>query len=455
MDEGKTMQVTETQAEGLKRAYTVVLPAADLDAKAKDRLVELKDKVKINGFRPGKVPVAHIKALYGKSVMAEVIDQAVTEANSKIVEDNGLRLALPPKVELPQSEDEVKGVIEGLTDLTYTIELEILPKIELGNFKDITIEKPVAIVADSEVDETVSRLAEGNRPYTAKEGAAASGDRITVDFVGSIDGVPFDGGAGEGVQVVIGSNSFIPGFEEQLIGLSAGEERTVNVSFPTNYLSADLAGKDASFAVKASAVEAPGEFAIDDAFATSLGLESLDKLKEQVRERIAKEHEGATRQKVKRQLLDALDATHKFDVPPSLVTQEFDGVWGQVQQDLAQQKRSFADEGTTEDDARVEYQRIAERRVRLGLVLAEIGERNNIQVSDDEVTRAVVERARQFPGQEQQVWDYYRRTPQAMASLRAPLFEEKVVDFLLELANVTEKPVTREELYKEDEEKAA
>ncbi len=449
------MQVTETQAEGLKRAYTVVLPAAELDAKAKDRLIELKDKVKINGFRPGKVPVAHLKALYGKSVMAEVIDQAVNEANGKIVEDNNLRLALPPKVELPQSEDEVKGVIEGLADLTYTVELEVLPKIELGNFKDIAIEKPVAIVTDAEVDETVTRLAEGNRPFSPKEGAAASGDRITVDFVGSIDGVPFDGGAGEAVPVVIGSNSFIPGFEEQLVGLSAGEERTVNVTFPVNYLSDTLAGKDASFAVNASAVEAPGEMAIDDAFATSLGQESLEKLKEQVRERIAKEHDGATRQKVKRALLDALDATHKFDVPPTLVTQEFDGVWAQVQQDLAQQKRTFADEGTTEEDARVEYQRIAERRVRLGLVLAEIGERNNIQVTDDEVTRAVVERARQFPGQEQQVWDYYRRTPQAMASLRAPLFEEKVVDFLLELANVTEKPVSREELYKEDEEKAA
>ncbi|WP_029004570.1 trigger factor [Azorhizobium doebereinerae] len=449
------MQVTETQAEGLKRAYTVVLPAAELDAKAQDRLVELKDKVKINGFRPGKVPVAHLKALYGKSVMAEVIEQAVTEANGKIIEENSLRLALPPKVELPQAEDEVKAVIDGAADLTYTVELEVLPKIELGNFKEISIEKPVAIVADEEVDDTIKRLVDANRPFSAKDGAAATGDRITVDFVGSIDGVPFDGGAGEGVPVVIGSNSFIPGFEDQLVGMSAGEERTINVTFPTNYLSEQLAGKDASFAVKASAVEAPGDLTIDDEFAKSLGLESLDQLKQQVRERIAKEHEGATRQRVKRQLLDALDASHKFDVPPTLVSQEFDGVWQQVQSDLAQQKHTFADEGTSEDEARAEYQRIAERRVRLGLVLAEIGERNNIQVSDDEVTRAVVERARQFPGQEQQVWDYYRRNAQAMASLRAPLFEEKVVDFLLELANVTEKQVTREELYKEEEEKAA
>ncbi len=455
MDEGKTMQVTETQAEGLKRAYTVVLPAAELDAKAQDRLVELKDKVRINGFRPGKVPLSHLKSLYGKSVMAEVIEQAVTEANGKIVEDNGLRLALPPKVELPQAEDEVKSVIEGQADLKYTVELEVLPKIELGNFKDIAIEKPVAIVTDEEVDEMVKRIADGNRSFDAKEGAAASGDRITVDFVGSIDGVPFEGGAGEDVPVVIGSNSFIPGFEEQLIGLSAGEERTINVTFPTNYLSAQLAGKDASFAVKAKQVEAPGELTIDDEFAKTLGLESLDKLKENVRERIAKEHEGATRQRVKRQLLDALDAGHKFDVPPTLVSQEFEGVWQQIQTDLQQQGRTFADESTTEEEARAEYQRIAERRVRLGLVLAEIGERNNIQVTDDEVTRAVVERARQFPGQEQQVWEYYRRNAQAMASLRAPLFEEKVVDFLLELAKVTEKQVSREELYKEEEEKAA
>ncbi|MGU3493821.1 trigger factor [Xanthobacteraceae bacterium A53D] len=449
------MQVTETQAEGLKRAYSVVLPAADLEAKAQDRLVELKDKVKINGFRPGKVPVAHLKALYGKSVMAEVIEQAVTEANGKIVEDNKLRLALPPKVELPQAEDEVKAVIEGNADLKYTIELEVLPAIELGNFKDIAIEKPVAIVTDEEVDETINRLADANRPYSAKEGAAASGDRISVDFVGSIDGVPFEGGAGEDIQVVIGSNSFIPGFEEQLIGLSAGEEKTVNVTFPENYLSAQLAGKAASFEVKAKGVEAPGEFTVDDEFAKTLGMDGVDQLKSQVRERIAKEHEGATRQRVKRQLLDALDAGHKFDVPPTLVEQEFEGVWQQVQQDLTQQNRTFADEGTTEEESRAEYQKIAERRVRLGLVLAEIGERNNIQVSDDEVTRAVVERARQFPGQEQQVWDYYRRNQQAMASLRAPLFEEKVVDFLLELAKVTEKQVTREELYKEDEEKAA
>ncbi|OYW59995.1 MAG: trigger factor [Azorhizobium sp. 32-67-21] len=448
------MQVTETQAEGLKRAYRVVLPASELGAKADNRLNEMKDRVQLKGFRPGKVPVAHLKRMYGKSVMAEVIEQAVTEANGKIVEENGLRLALQPRVELPQDEAEVRGVIEGGADLTYTVELEVLPKIELGNFKDISITRPVVEVTEAEVDETLNRLADANRAYEAKDGAAASGDRVTVDFVGSIDGVPFEGGAGEGIQVVIGSNSFIPGFEEQLVGIAAGEERTLEVTFPEAYAARELAGKAASFQVTAKTVEAPGAFTLDDEFAKSLGQESLDKLKEQVRTRISQEHSGVARQKVKRALLDGLDELHKFDVPPTLVSQEFDGVWAQVQQDLTAQKRTFEDEGTTEEAARVDYQKIAERRVRLGLVLAEIGERNNIQVTDDEVTRAVVERARQFPGQEQQVWDYYRRTPQALASVRAPLFEEKVVDFLLELANVTDQSVTREELYKEDEDKA-
>ncbi len=449
------MQVTETQAEGLKRAYRVVLPAADLDAKAKTRLDELKDRVQLKGFRPGKVPVAHLKRMYGKSVMAEVIEQAVTEANGKIVQERGLRLALQPRVELPQDEAEVRGVIEGGSDLTYTIEMEVLPKIDLGNFKDIAITRPVLEVTDAEVDETLNRLADANRPYETKDGAAANGDRVTVDFEGFMDGEAFEGGKGEGIQVVLGSNSFIPGFEEQLVGISAGEKRTLTVTFPEAYAARQLAGKEATFEVSASLVEAPGSFTLDDEFAKSLGQESLEKLKEQVRARIAQEHNGVARQKVKRALLDALDEMHKFDVPPTLVSQEFDGVWQQVQQDLAAQNRTFDDEGTSEDAARADYQKIAERRVRLGLVLAEIGERNNIQVTDDEVTRAVVERARQFPGQEQQVWDYYRRTPEAMASLRAPIFEEKVVDFLLELANVTDQSVTREELYKEDEEKAA
>ncbi len=450
------MQVTETQAEGLKRAFRVVVPATDLDAKADQRLDELKDQVTLKGFRPGKVPVAHLKRVYGKSVMSEVIEQTVNDTNTKIVEERGFRLALQPKVTLPENDPEAQGLLDGGKDLTYDLELEILPKIELGNFKEIAVEKPVVEVTDAEVDETIARIADANRPYSPKEGAAGDGDKVIIDFVGTIDGEKFDGGAGEEVSLVLGSKSFIPGFEDQLMGVAAGEERTVNVTFPENYANPELAGKAAAFAVTCKSVEAPGEVAIDDEFAKTLGQDDLAKLKEMVKERLGAEHAGVIRQKVKRALLDGLDTMHKFEVPAGLLAQEFEGVWQQVNQDLTLQGRTFADEGTSEDEARKDYLRIAERRVRLGLLLAEIGERNNIQVSDDEVTRAVVERARQFPGQEQQVWDYYRKNPQAMAAIRAPLFEEKVVDFLLELASVTEKPVTKEELYKEeDDEKAA
>lgn len=445
------MQVTELSADGLKREFRVVLPAAELDAKANARLAELKDRVRINGFRPGKVPVAHLKRLYGKSVLAEVIDQAVNEANGQIVEERGLKLAMQPKVELPQDENAVKDVIDGKADLSYTINLEVLPAIALGDFKSIALEKPVLAVTDAEVDEAVSRIAEANRPYAAKAGAAAQGDRVTVSFVGTLEGEPFDGGSAEDIQVVLGSGSFIPGFEDQLVGIAEGETKTVNVTFPANYAAANLAGKDASFEVTAKSIEAPGELAIDDEFAKTLGMESLEKLKEQVKSRIAQEHNAQSRNKVKRRLLDALDGMHQFEVPPTLAQQEFDGIWGSVTTEMDGQKKTFEDEGTTEAAARDDYRKIAERRVRLGLVLAEIGEKNNIQVSEEEVSRAVVERARQFPGQEQQVWEYYRQNPQALATLRAPLFEEKVVDFLLELAKVTEKSVTREELYAEDE----
>lgn len=449
------MQVTETKAEGLKHAFRVVVPAADLDAKADARLNEIKGQVKLNGFRPGKVPVAHLKRVYGKSVMSEVIEQTVNDTNTKIVEEHGFRLALQPKVTLPEEDPQGQGLLDGGKDLAYDLEIEILPKIELGDFKTIAVEKPVLEVTDAEVDETVQRIADSNRPFAPKEGPAADGDRVTIDFTGYVDGVKFPGGEGQDIDLLLGSKSFIPGFEEQLVGIATGESRTISVTFPEDYGAAELAGKAASFEVTCKAVAAPGEITVDDEFAKTLGMESVEKLKGMVRERIGAEHAGVARQKVKRALLDALDTMHKFEVPEGLLSQEFEGVWNQVQQDLAAQKRSFAEEGTTEEEARSDYRKIAERRVRLGLVLAEIGERNNIQVSDDEVTRAVVERARQFPGQEQQVWEFYRSNPQALASVRAPLFEEKVVDFLLELAAVTEKPVTKEELYKVEDEDAA
>jgi trigger factor len=445
------MQVTETSAAGLKREYRVVVPATDLEARVNERLDELKGRVQLRGFRPGKVPVAHLKRLYGKATMAEVIEAAVREANSKIVSDHGFKLATEPKVVLPSEEGAVDGVIAGKSDLTYTVEVEIVPPIPLADFKSIKLERLTAPVTEAEIDEAVQRLGEQNRPYHPKEEAAASGDRVTISFSGTIGGEPFDGGTGEDVPVVLGSGQFIPGFEDHLMGVKAGEERSFPITFPGSYQASHLAGKEAVFAVTVKTVEAPGAVTIDDEFAKTLGLESLAKLKDAVRERIEREHAGATRQKIKRALLDKLDELHKFEPPPTLVEQEFNNVWATIESDLKAQGRTFADEGTTEEKARAEYHAICERRVRLGLVIAEIGEKNNITVSEDQLTQAVMAQVRMVPGREQQVWDYYRNNPGALAALRAPIFEDKVVDFLLELADVTDRQVSREELFKDEE----
>ncbi len=447
------MQVTETLSEGLKREYQVVVPAAELDAKVNARLGEMKDRVRINGFRPGKVPVTHLKRMYGRSTMAEVIEATVRDANNQIVSERGYKLAADPKVTLPTGEGAIEQLIAGKTDLSYTMALEIVPSITLGDFKTIKLTKLTADVTDAEVEEGITRIVDQNKPYTARaEGEkAAKDDRVTISFAGTIDGEPFEGGSGDDAVVLIGSNTFIPGFEDQLIGIARDETRTLKVVFPAHYMKQDLAGKSAEFVVSAKSIEAPGSVSADDDFAKSLGLESMEKLREAVKTSISREHAAMSRQKIKRALLDELDKLHKFEPPPTLVEEEFDRVWKSVLSELETERKTFADEGTTEEKAKAEYHAIAERRVRLGLVLAEIGEKNNITVAEDEVSRAVMERARQFAGQEQRVWDYYRQNPQAVAALRAPIFEEKVVDFLLELAGVAESKVSREELYKDDE----
>jgi trigger factor len=451
------MQVTETHSEGLKREFQVVVPAAELDAKVNERLNDLKGRVQISGFRPGKVPVSHLKRLYGRSAMAEVIEATVRDTNNQIVTERGLKLAGEPQVTLPTEEGAIEKLVAGQSDLDYKVAIEILPPIELADFKTLNLTRLSSDVADSEIDEGIKRIAEQNRPFAARaEGAKAEkGDNVTIDFTGSIDGKPFEGGTGGDIVVSIGSGTFIPGFEDQLIGVVVGDKKTINATFPAEYMAKELAGKAASFDVIVKKIEAPQETKIDDEFAKSLGLESLAKLRDAVKDRLEREHGQMSRQKLKRQLLDQLDEKHKFEPPPSLVKDEFERVWNQVAQEMTASKRSFADEGTTEDKARQDYQTISERRVRLGLVLAEIGEKNKITVTDEELNRAVVEQARQFPGQEQRVWEYYRKNPQAVAGLRAPIYEEKVVDFLLELAKVEDKKVSREELYKEDEAAAA
>ena len=451
------MQVTETLAEGLKHEFKVSVPASDLDAKADAKLVDLKDKVKLNGFRPGKVPVSHLKKVYGRSVMAETIDQTIRDTNTQIFTDRGFRLATEPKITMPTEKDEVEELLSGKTDLTYTVAIEVVPAIQLADFKTFSVEKPVVEVTDAEVDEAIKRIADQNRPYAAKaDGAKAeTGDRVTISFKGSINGELFDGGTGEGIPVVIGANQFIPGFEEQLVGIGSGETRTLKVSFPKNYASEKLAGQPAEFETTATLIEAPGETNIDDEFAKTLGLELLDKLKEAARERLVAEFAGATRQRVKRALLDRLDDSHKFEAPPSLIEEEFNLMWNSIKAEMESSGKTFADEDTTEEAAKEEYKKIADRRVRLGLVLSEIGEKNKITVTDDEVSRAVIERARSMPGREKEVWDYYRSNANALAQLRAPIYEDKVVDFILELASVTEKKVSREDLFKEDDEKSA
>jgi trigger factor len=447
------MQVTETLAEGLKHEFQISVPASDLDAKADARLVDLKDKVRLNGFRPGKVPVSHLKKVYGRSVMAETIDQTIRDTNSQIFTERGFRLATEPKITMPTEQKAVEDILAGKSDLTYTVSIEVVPPIQLADFKSFTVEKPIAEVTDSDVDDAIKRIADQNRTYAAKgEGAKAeSGDRVTISFKGTIDGAPFEGGTGEGIAVTIGSNTFIPGFEEQLIGIATGETRSLKVPFPKNYANDKLAGQPAEFETTATLIEAPQETKIDDEFAKSLGLESLDKLKQAARERLSMEFAGATRQRVKRMLLDRLDESHRFEAPPSLVEEEFKLMWNSIKAEMESSGKTFADEDTTEEAAKEEYHKIADRRVRLGLVLSEIGEKNKITVTDDEVSRAVIERARQMPGREKEVWDYYRNNANALAQLRAPIYEDKVVDFILELANVTEKKVTREDLYKDDE----
>jgi trigger factor len=445
------MQVTETLSQGLKREFRVVLPATELEQRLTRELDTLKNRVQLKGFRPGKVPVAHLRRVYGRSVMADVVQNAVNEANKKIVDDNQLKLAQEPKIQFPESREEVERAMEAKADLAFTIELEVLPNFELADLSDVTVKRQVAEVGDAEIDDAVKRMAEQNRQYATKDGPAEQGDRVVINYVGRIDGEEFQGGKGDGQQVELGSGSFIPGFEDQMVGAKAGEQRVVKVSFPENYQAAHLAGKPAEFDVTVTEVQAAGELKIDDDLAKGFGMESLEKLRDAVRGAIQRDFDTQARRKVKKELLDALDAKYTFDLPQTLVEQEFAGVWQQVEQDLKAGGRTFADEGTTEEEARADYRKIAERRVRLGLVLAQIGEKTDIKVSDDEVTQALVERVRQYPGQEQQVWDFYRKNPQALAEIRAPLFEEKVVDQILSQVKVVDEPVSKEVLFSDED----
>ena len=449
------MQVTQTLAEGLKRQFKVVISAADLGSRFETELESIRGRVNLNGFRPGKVPAAHIRKVYGKSVMADVIQNAMNDANKKIVEDAGVRLAAEPKVNLTEDQGEIEKILAGQADLDFSVDVELLPTIEIVDHSGISVVKEVAEVPAADVDEAIQRMASANRPYAPRgeKEKAKDGDKLTIDFVGTLDGVPFEGGTGGDVDLVLGSGQFIPGFEEQLVGVKAGEKKVVKTMFPENYQATNLAGKAAEFAVTVKAIQAPGDLVIDDELAKKFGLDNVEKLREAVKESMGEELKEQTRQKMKRQLLDGLDKLYTFDLPSTMLEEEFAAVWRQVTADMQRAGQSFG-EGE-EETARAEYRTIATRRVRLGLVLAEIGQKAEIKIEDNEITQALVQRARSFPGQEKQVFDYYRKNPQALAEIRAPLFEEKVVDHLLSGVKVSEKTVTRAELMADDEPEAA
>lgn len=440
------MNVTETKSEGLSREFRVSIPKGELAAKLNAKISEMAPKVNLKGFRPGKVPPAHIKKMFGKSIMADIVNDVVQESSDKALADKSLRPASRPSIKLDTDQEKL---IAGEADLDYSMALEVMPEFEPTDITTISLERMVAEVTEDEINDALKRLAENNKSYETKEGKAETGDAVVIDFVGSINGERFDGGSAEGHTLVIGSGRFIPGFEDQLIGAAAGDDVKVNVTFPEDYQVDTLKGKPALFEVKVHEVKAPKAVEIDDAFAKTLGLESLDSLKDAIKSQIAGELSFATRQQVKRVLLDALDERHSFDLPPLMVKAEFDQIWSQFEAEKSAGRLSEEDKGKSDDELKAEYRKIAERRVRLGLVLAEIGRRADVQITNEEVVRALRQEASRYPGQERQVIDFYTKNQAAMAQLRAPIYEEKVVDYILEKATVTDRTVTREELMKE------
>lgn len=449
------MEVTEQTAEGLERRFTVKVPASELDAKLTARLADIKGKVNLKGFRKGKAPLPFLKKMYGKGVMSEILQEIVNETSFKAFTDRNLKPATTPH---PHLTGDIEQVMDGKADLEYSVHAEILPEFEPMAIDGLTLKRPVADVTDADVDAAATRLAEQNREYEARPANAKSmdGDELIIDYVGSIDGVEFKGGRGEGQSVVLGSGSLIPGFESQLVGAKAGEAVEVKVSFPGDYGAADLAGKNAEFAVKVIEVKAPKEAAVDDDFAKKLGLEDLADLKKRLRERLENDYRQLSRGHVKRSLLDKLDAGHDFDLPKSMVEAEFRQIWSQVEN----AERDEEDKDKSDVELKEEYRKIAVRRVRLGLVLAEIGRRADVQVPQDALQRAVQEQAIReaqmmaMQGQNvtpSQVLKFYQQNPQVVAQIRAPLFEERVVDFILERSKVTDAKVSKEDLMADPE----
>ncbi|HXS40750.1 MAG TPA: trigger factor [Stellaceae bacterium] len=440
------MQVTETTAEGLKHEMTVVVEAADIERRVTDRLNEIGRSIRLPGFRPGKVPLNVLRKRYGPSVVGEVLERTVSDSSNEAMRERNLRPALQPKV-------EIVSFNEG-QDLQYKLAVEVLPQIDLGNFAELQLERLKPEVPEEEIDRALERIAKQQRKSEVVDRAAATGDIVVMDFVGSVGGVEFPGGSAKDYALELGTGSFVPGFEDQLVGIKAGEERNVEITFPADYGNEELAGKAASFKVTAKSVKAIAPQPIDDSLASAIGMENLAALRQVVRERIERDYQGMARQKLKTALLDRLAERHNFAVPQGMIDIELETIWRQYQAQRERAKQTGG-EGAPEaepepekDEASVkaEYKDIAERRVRLGLVLAEVGGKNNITVTQDEINRAMAEEARRFPGQERHVIEYYRNNPGAIDGLRAPIYEDKIIDFILELAQVSERAVPLSEL---------
>ena len=435
------MQIKETENAGLKRAYSVTITAKDIDERISGEIKKIAPQIRMPGFRPGKVPANLVRKMHGEQLHAEAFNAVLRESVDKVIADNKLRPAMQPQVELADGYEQGK-------DAKLSVALEVLPEVKAPSLDGLKLERLTVPVSDAAVMEAVERIAANNKSYTdAKKGhKAGDGDQLIIDFTGSIDGVEFDGGKAEDAPLVIGSGQFIPGFEDQLTGVKAGEEKTITVTFPADYPAENLAGKDAQFAITVKAVKQPGEAEADDEFAKSLGLESLDKLKELLRGQLEQETAGLTRTQMKRALLDQLAAGHDFAVPQGMVDAEFAQIWAQLEQEA--QRSDDKDAAMKEIEAeKDDYRRIAERRVRLGLLLSEIGQANNVQITQNEMNMLIQQAAQQYrPQDRERFLEYVRNEPMAAAQLRAPLYEDKVVDFLFDKAEITDREVTREEL---------
>ncbi|MEP1230284.1 MAG: trigger factor [Litorimonas sp.] len=443
------MEIKELKAEGLSHTFAITVSKEDLSTKLESKIKEMQPQVTLKGFRPGKVPVSHIRKMFGQSIMKDIVEETVNETTQKAINDNKIRPAGNPKVDLRANGEEVT---QGKADLEYQLTVETIPEFEPVDPEKLKFTRLKCANDDKAVDERLAELSKGQKSYKkkAKTAKAKKDDAVLIDFVGTVDGVAFDGGAMEGHQLVLGSNSFIPGFEEQLIGVKAGDELDVKVTFPDPYQSADLAGKDAVFATKVIEVQGAKDAEIDDDFAQKFGLADLAALKEAVKSQSEAELDMQSRMKLKRAILDELDKKHTFDLPPAMLEAEFGNIWQQVQAEKEAGQLDEEDLKKSDKQLEKDYRKIAERRVRLGLVLAEMGQKFDVQISNEELQQAMVAEARQYPGQEQQVIEFYQKNPQAIAQLRAPIYEEKVVDLIIEKATIKDKDVDRDTLFEDD-----